>query len=46
MEEPINNLEPDHPRVRECQAETTGDEISKADYQEMLLREMYGGYDD
>jgi hypothetical protein len=46
MEEPINNLEPDHPRVRECQAETTGDEISKAYYQEMLLREMYGGYDD
>jgi len=35
------DLEPDHPRVRECHAETSGDEISKADYMEMLLREMY-----
>ena len=35
------DLEPDHPYVRECQAETSGDEISKADYMEMLLREMY-----
>jgi len=46
MDERINDLEPDHPRVRECQAERTGDEISKAEYQRMLSWEEDGGWDD
>ena len=32
------DLEPDHPYVRECRAETSGDEMSKADYMEYYSR--------
>jgi hypothetical protein len=34
---PIRDLEPDHPYVRECAAETSGDDISKSDYMDMYL---------
>jgi len=35
---PVQDLEPDHPYVRECAAETSGDEMSKADYMEYYSR--------
>ena len=34
---PVEDLEPDHPYVRECAAETSGDDISKSDYMDMYL---------